>query len=346
MTDDRSDDPQREVERLTEKLERREREIDELKQKLAPTKEVQDELWAHDIYLKARRKMLGGVIAVRGVLSALGLVTVYDLYQGGLKYAEEKMNKTIEEQIDAKVDEMLLKAERDMAEQVKEMIADAGPKLDERVDQQIGRLVEKKRQEISSLIADAKTEVEGEIAQLKEALKLDRVALAEQARQIRLGMAAPAKAVRFDDAIPLSSVACDPNYLDDAQIARVGVRQLSKATGNTAGNGRPVFENNFFLDVRGSDETTGAAEAKCILDAVDRVVYGADPRWYSPSEFVRIDRDNEFRFTVSGWGPTVLTAQVYFIGRRDPESFEGHLAIRVVSGASKKYLGDAPVEFQ
>ncbi len=65
MTDDRSEDLQREVERLTEKLERREREIDELKQKLAPTQEAQDELRAHGIYLKARRKMLGGVSVVR-----------------------------------------------------------------------------------------------------------------------------------------------------------------------------------------------------------------------------------------------------------------------------------------
>lgn len=345
MTDDRSEDPQREVERLTAELERREREIDELKQKLAPTKEVQDDLRAHDIYRKARREMLGGVIAVLSVLSALGLYTVYDLYQGGLKYAEDKMNKKVDKKINAKVDKMLLKAEKDVDEQVNEMIAKAGPKLDEQVNQQIGTLVEEKRLEIRSLIADTKVEIDEEIAQLKEAFKSDRVALSDQARQIRLGMAVPAKAERLDAAIPESSVGCDPNYLDDAQIARVGVRQLSKATGSTAGNGRPVFRNIFSLDVRGSDETTGAAEAKCIRDAVDRIVYGADPKWYSPSEFVQLDRENEFRFTISGWGPTELSAQVYFIGRRDPLRIQGKLTMIATKPADKKYLGDAPIDF-
>ena len=108
-----------------------------------------------------------------------------------------------------------------------------------------------------------------------------------------------------------------------------------------------MFKNTLFLDVRGAANTANAtAQASCILDGVDRVVYGADPKWYKPSEFVRIDRENEYRFTISGWGPTELAAQVYFIGHRDPMVFEGNLAINTVTGADKQYLGDAPIDFQ
>jgi hypothetical protein len=141
------------------------------------------------------------------------------------------------------------------------------------------------------------------------------------------------------------NVVCDPNPLDKSQVALIGIRQLSTPIPQSVGGWRKTFRNTLYLDVRETDGTIGVAKAKCILDAVDRVVYGADPKWYSPSEFVRIDRENEFRFKISGWGPTVLTAQVYFIGRRDPESFAGNLKISKVTDADKKYLGDAPLGF-
>ncbi len=335
MTDDPSQDPQREVERLAAELARRERENDELKQELARTKNVQDDLWSHDIYLKARRKMLGGVIAVLGVLSAFGLVTVYELYQSGLDYVGDEMKVYVKGEVKTSMGSLI------QAEGPK-MIEEAKGRMNARVDEHIDAFIEELDKETSSVIAAKKTEIEKEIAQLKEALKKERIALTEQARQTRLGMTGPAKAESVDTEILQSSADCDPNYLDDAQIARVGVRQLSEGTGKIVRNGREVFENTFFLDVRETDETTGAAEAMCILYAVDRVVYGADPRWYKPAEFVCIDRENEYRFTISGWGPTGISAQVYFIGRRDPLRIQGNLTMTKVTRADKRYLGEAP----
>ncbi len=49
--------------------------IERLEAELARTTKVQEDLWAHQIYIKARQKMTIGVFAVVGVLSGLGLFT-------------------------------------------------------------------------------------------------------------------------------------------------------------------------------------------------------------------------------------------------------------------------------
>ncbi len=333
MTDDQTDDPQREVQRLTSELTRRERENTDLKQELARTNEIQRDLWSHDIYLKARRTLLGGVIAVLGVFTALGVTGVDEFYKSALKKVDEKLVDYFKNEVTPTMDRLV-------QARVPEMIQEAKERINARVDDQIGALINEMDKKIDSLIAAKKTEIDDEFAQLKRGIRMDRVALTEQARQTRIGLTAPAKAERLQTEIPVFS--CDPDYLDDAQIARVGVRQLSEATGKSVRNGRPVFENTFFLDVRGTDETTGVTEANCILAAVDRVVYDADPKWYKPAEFVRIDREKNFRFTISGWGPTELSAQVYFIGRRDPKRIQGNLTMTKATRADKRYLGKAP----
>lgn len=368
MTDDRPDDPQRDMEWLKAELAHKEREIEELKREFSRTKDVGDALWSHEIYLRARKKLAAGVTVVLVALSALGLVTVAQLYQRGVDYVDGEMKTQIASRITQRADDMVKEAGVKMDSRIDEhigrliadkkeefnvliadrkeefnvLIATTEKKMDSRINEHIGSLIADKKEEINVLIADTKKEVDREIAQLKIALKQERVALSTQVRQTRIGMTAPAKAERLDTEIPRKSVDCDPNNLDDAQIARVGVRQLSVDTGRTTKKGRKVFKNTFFLDVRGTDETTDAAEASCIVDGVDRVVYGADPKWYSPSEFVRIDREHEFRFTISGWGPTELSAQVYFIGRRDPLRIQGNLTMTKAMRADKRYLGEAP----
>jgi predicted RNase H-like nuclease (RuvC/YqgF family) len=80
MTDDQSENPQSDTERLKAEIAHKEREIEELKREFSRTKKVEDDLWSHDIYLTARKKLVAGVIVVVGVLSALGLVTIYQLF--------------------------------------------------------------------------------------------------------------------------------------------------------------------------------------------------------------------------------------------------------------------------
>lgn len=362
MTDDQPDDPQREVQRLTAELARRERENTDLKQELVRTKEVQDDLWSHDIYLKARRKMLGGVLFVLGLLSAVGLVTVYELYEEGQKYFNDKMLDTIKDRVQdeastivqVETDRISKEADKKMNELINELLADKEKEINslfEKTERDFATALsgqaEQADRKINFLIADAKTGVDKEIAAFKGALKMERIALSLQIQENQIGLAAPTKAERATNGTPKSSLDCDPNDLDDAQIDLVSVRQLSKGTGRIVDNIWEVFENTLFLHVRESDDSTDSvAAASCFLDGVDRVVYLADPNWYNPSKFVRNDRKDKFGFTISGWGPTELTAQIYFIGRRDPKPIKGHLARRDVTRAEKLYLDDEPIDNQ
>lgn len=369
MTDDQPDDPQSEVQRLTAELARREREIEELKRESSRTRNVGDALWSHEIYLRARKKLAAGVTVVLVALSALGLVTVAQLYQRGVDYVDGELRASIGDRIKQKADDMVEDARKNMDRQISEHIRllieekkaemeaqitamqqDVEAKLATSASQAIGRmtaLVEEKKAEIEAQIEVAEQEIKVKISELEKIVQDEGDALSKRVKQIRIAMTASAEVERAEDPLPETAVDCDPNYLDADQIALVAVRQLSKGTGKFLRNGREVFKNTLFLDVRGAANTANAtAQASCILDGVDRVVYGADPKWYKPSEFVRIDRENEYRFTISGWGPTELAAQVYFIGHRDPMVFEGNLAINTVTGADKQYLGDAPIDFQ
>lgn len=149
------------------------------------------------------------------------------------------------------------------------------------------------------------------------------------------------EAVRADKKLAQGGVACDPNNLDASQVALIGIRQLSTQIAQPVGPGPKHFRNTLFLDVRGNDEKDLANET-CILDGVDRVVYGADPKWYRPSKFVHIDRETNFRFTITGWGPTKITAAVYFIGKRYPTRHEGNLSISEITDSDERYLGHPP----
>ena len=134
MTDNQSEDPRREVQRLAAELARKERENDELKQDLARTKDIQDDIWSHEIYLKARRKMAGGVFAVVGVLSALGLVSAYELYERGLDYVDGEMKTAIASRIGERADGMAeeagVKMDAQISELIRLLIADHKVKMD------------------------------------------------------------------------------------------------------------------------------------------------------------------------------------------------------------------------
>lgn len=358
MTDERQDDPQSEVDRLKVELADKEREVEGLKRESSRTRTVANALWSHEIYRTARKQLAGGVLVVLLTLSTLGVVSVAQLYQTGVEFVNGQMKTQIASRIQKEADDMVEEARKDMVEQISKqtrllikkkkaeieaLIAATQQDVDAKLATSASQAIER----ATALVDGAEQEIKAKIRELENTIQDEGDALTKRVKQIRIAMTASAEAEGAEDPLPEIAVDCDPNYLDANQIARVAVRQLSEGTGKFVRNGREVFKNTLFLDVRGTAKTAkAAAEANCILDGVDRVVYGADPKWYKPSEFVRIDRENEYRFTISGWGPTALTAQVYFIGRRDSVPVKGRLAISTVAGTDKRYLGDAPIDFQ
>ena len=103
MTDVPTLDPENDTERLKADLADRERELEELKRENARTKEVGNALWTHEIYINARKKLTFGVVIVLGILSAVGLGTVGQLFFKGLEYVDGELRNFIGERITVRV---------------------------------------------------------------------------------------------------------------------------------------------------------------------------------------------------------------------------------------------------
>jgi hypothetical protein len=117
---------------------------------------------------------------------------------------------------------------------------------------------------------------------------------------------------------------CSERILSADQIDRVRIKQEVRASGQKAPNSRPIYINTFSLAI--DNLKPGRATApleKCILDAVDRVVYDLNPHWFSPSRIVRTDKSAGFQYAVGVWGPTALTASIYFKGKEKPVELKG-----------------------
>lgn len=342
------------TERLKADLADRERELEALKKENAHTKEVSNALWTHDIYRNARKKLTIGVAGVLLALSAFGGATVYQLYETGVEYVDGELRDSIGDRIKQKAEDMVENARKDMDRQIsvhiEGLIADMKDEIEAQIDatQEIveAKLATSESQatdKVTALVIAAEEDIKFKIDELERTIQDEGDALSKRVKEIRIAMTAPTEAKRAEEPLPKAAVDCDPNDLNADQIARVAIRQLSEGTGKFAQNGREVFPNTLSLGIRGAAAT---AEANCILDGIDRVVYSADPKWYRPSEFVRIDRENEYRFSISGWGPTELTAKLYFIGRRESVLVKGHLALGTAAGGGKRYLDDVPIDIQ
>jgi hypothetical protein len=87
------------MERLREENERLQQQLDKLTAELEHTRKVERDLWSHEIYLAARKKMLAGLLAIIGVLSALGLLTVWEFYTKLEDYATDQAITQIQGQL-------------------------------------------------------------------------------------------------------------------------------------------------------------------------------------------------------------------------------------------------------
>ena len=70
-------------------------------------KATQEDIWAHAIYLEARKKIVGPIMAFVGVLAALGLYTAFEFYRSLQTFATEQVTTTIDEGIKTQVQAMI-----------------------------------------------------------------------------------------------------------------------------------------------------------------------------------------------------------------------------------------------
>ncbi len=86
-------------------------EVDRADAELARTKKVQEDLWSHDIYLNARRKITTGVVAVLtivGLASGSALWSKFTEISDRLeKYAQDEMENNLAIKVNAAIDKMI-----------------------------------------------------------------------------------------------------------------------------------------------------------------------------------------------------------------------------------------------
>ncbi len=272
----------------------------------ARAKAVQDDLWAHRIYLEARKKMFASIAGVLAGIAALGLFTVYDLYGDLVDYFENEAKARIEERINKKIDDM---------------IEAAGPELQAKLQEATNAAVAEARTKSQALIADATQtsdavkarlqEISGEVADATKRLQDYAMVGREPPSQPERSPTEPA------------ATGCNPLALSTDQIALVAIVQRVRPA-DVKSSERSFHTNSFTLAARSSGtEPAAAADESCILDAVDRVVYKLSEQWFDPSEVVRIDKSDRFRFEIGVWGITPVTATVYLKGKQPPLEFKG-----------------------
>jgi hypothetical protein len=232
--------------------------------------------------------------------------------------AVEKTATTISEGIEAEVQTMIKAAKPDIEKRLKEATDAAVAKA---VDDAKAKIA-KTSADAEAAIAIAQKESEAVIAKARESaakLTAEADAAAQRLKDIAL---AGQPAVEGPEAI---TTGCDPLNLTEDQIRLIGIRQQTRDTGRKGPNGRPIYSNSLTVDTKEAPEPApdSAALKSCILDAVDRVVYGLNPKWFKPDQVTRIDKSDQFRFAVDVWGITTINASVYLKGEKSPIVIKG-----------------------
>lgn len=294
----------------------------------ARVKAIRDDIWAHDIYLSARRKIIAPIAAFVAVLAALGLYTIFELYKSLKSYAETEAQVTIQRQIDAEVTKLIEANGPIVEQQLKDAVSTIVDKTREDAVATLEAVKQSSEQAILNVAKEAETDINTSRENIdKLMLELDVAKREAEAAAQRL------KEIAFAGQQPVArpeqtGVDCEPLALTAEQVDLVGVRQQTAATGRESAAGRPVFTNTFTIDAREPQDAPGRdALTACLLEAIDRVVYGLDPKWFNPAEVVRIDGRDAFRFAVGVWGGTKITASVHFKGKNAPINVSGFFSV-------------------
>ena len=279
---------------------------------------TQDDIWAHAIYLEARKKIVGPVLAFFAVLAALGLSATSDFYDRLEKFVAEQATTSITKGIEAEVQTLIKAAQPDLEKRLKEATDAAVAKAVSDAKAKIAKTSE----DAEAAIAIARKESEAEIAKARESaakLTVEANAAAQRLKDIALaGQPAVERPVVID-------ANCNPLALTAEQIRLIAIRQQTRDTGRKGPNERPIYSNSLTVDIKEApgQAADSAALKSCILDAVDRVVYGLNPKWFKPDQVTRIDKSDQFRFAVDVWGTTTINVSVYLKGQSSPIVIKG-----------------------
>lgn len=143
-------------------------EIERLKDGGAKTEKLETDLWSHEVYLSARKKMFGGVLTVVALLSALGLFTVWEAYKHVRDESEKKAAEIIAEKVEKEMDVADI-TRRVMPGVERKLQAEVGARVEQLLADEIGKLVQETKMAMDDAKEEARSITREAIAEARQA---------------------------------------------------------------------------------------------------------------------------------------------------------------------------------
>jgi len=175
-------------------------------------------------------------------------------------------------------------------------------------------------------------QINGQMRSIQELIATTTDKLAE-VEHIASTLAVNVTTAQAEDTERLADVSKSPPVSDlgPAVLDALGVRLVPTKLAESAKYTRQTYLLTTALFVA---PTVPAEQANQLLDAVSRVTYTLDERWFSNPVIERTNRENNFQFTVTVWGVTRVKAKAEFVQGVEP-----------ICWSSLMSLAD-PVEFE
>jgi len=286
---------------------------------------TQLELTMHDVYLGARKKMTVGVVAV---LSIVGLASGGSLYLEFLNlkvWMLSKLKTTMELQISKeilakielqkpKIDGIIEIKIATLKDTIDTKLDNANKSVDEKIEllkdktDKFEKEFKKSTELIEKNLENLKSQTNSAVEKIKQT-----VIGAEQAA-IESGAKADTL-LRTNQASAIAKAQCDNQI---AQGTNYSIKQLVIKTDKTYKD-RPYYKNLFSVAAVGKENREfSTATTECFIDAVDRVVYTLNERWFNPNRIVRITPNDRYSFSTNVWGTTTIKAEIYLKDKSEP----------------------------
>lgn len=333
------------------------RENDRLKAELAKLKngpddplasKVQSDLWTHEIYLSARKKMTIGVVAVLTIVGLASGGSLYLEYKEVTKWMELELKKSMKEQINneisnkielqkPEIDKIIKSGMADLSDTLTTQLEAAKTKIDAQIDvlkeetKTIKVAFDKKKKSIDKNLVDLKVQTDSAVEKIKQTVI--------GAEQSTLDTTAKVDVyLQKDQTVSIAKAQCDNQI---AKGENYSIKQLVSKTDKTYKD-RPYYKNSFSVAAVGDNKKEySTATTECFVDAVDRVVYSLNERWFKPNRIVRITRNDRYSFSTNVWGSTAVKAEIYLKGSSEPIHRCGRFVAKIVTDDNPEFFTEA-----
>lgn len=143
-------------------------EIERLKDGEAKTEKLETELWSHEVYLSARKKMFSGVLTVVALLSALGLFTVWEAYKQVRDESEKMAAGIIAEKVEKEIDVADI-TRRVMPVVERKLQAQVGERVEGLLKSEVDKLVQETKMAVDAAKAEARSAMGQAVAEARQA---------------------------------------------------------------------------------------------------------------------------------------------------------------------------------